>query len=670
MAPRPHLSVPARVGIDLLALTTLLGAAFVFRQQPSPQVGVVRSVSPDTREAASVVAAVGPVERVAVAVPAAVARDPAAEASRGTAASSPGSEADDGKAWLELRFVGLTSQWQAKLHYRVSVAGQFDHGFWEHAVGTDQAPARVAAPVGLEVSWRVSSSVAGASWSCRGVEAPLRAGEHRSVVVDLGGLARQRYRVTAVAAELMPHLSVKAFTAEEGWGHDCNVLVLDGDGGFVWCGVPPDAFAVATVGGPHWLRQRESGGVVELQPTQSLLGVELLGADGAAVPSLRHGDSGPGGLRGRQLVHVFVREDLPERIHLSTGEQIHAFRTDLFPPVDLVALRTTDALSLGRLVVEIDGERIGRVDQRLHLLRRDGTIARVGMGRGAVAFDNLDPGSYDVRWQSAGWPGESVARGVVVAAGQEVRLQATWPRTTAWTGEVLRNPAASHRQPRPERMRFGTWKTRRIGVWSKIAPDGSFAFELPEGQLPAMPAEVAWNYAVFACETVDVDAERHHVVVREPADVTWVQLSAEVSGEQDWCLQLSDDDEVVPYAIVHPGVGPLVPVSRGASLRGVLGVDGTERAWFVVDGSLPEVVVRPAECRDLEVRNERQGAGLYVVPVGPHGQRGVPVALRVAGATRLSVLADTRDLAVFRGRVLGEPMTVLRVGTDPVLTLR
>ncbi|MEO6598180.1 MAG: hypothetical protein ABIP94_25835 [Planctomycetota bacterium] len=572
-------------------------------------------------------------------------------------------------ARVRLVVVGVTQrdvavQWQV-------LDGSMQQADWTYARSAVDAPREPLVPSGEALMWRAVLELDGSFAVLSGSEPPLHSGECRTVYLDVRSLGEGHYRVVGVSPALLPRLTlrVRAQALAGHWGMASEVRV-ESEGRFVMPGSDRVRFEVDVVGGFDVLVEEPAGEEYLLRPRSPLVGFWCSDRSGGFVAFSMSKDRAR--FPAATATCIFDRRMLGPRLFVQKpGEVATAFRTEDLPAdEDLVDVSRLPTQGMAALVVRLVGERAQRAvagSASLELVRPDGSVASVGPS------DAMDPGTYGLRWNIGGEPGAWIVREIVLVAGERKVIEVEWPSFERWTGEVIghaETPAAHRFQS----VRFGDWPSLAGGKHLPLDAAGAFTLQVAEGREPAATVEFRCGLMQVRGEVVAVDPERHHVVVRPPSGLRWVSLRVE--GEPGgWKATLHRAGSDMPWTCVwsHEQRPILVPpgtVLGGALFRASAAAGaGAPIAWFDVDGTCDEHVVRAGPTRCLEVQTAKAGRVRGVALVGARGQLAYVYEFPSNGTLRLDVPDGTRGLVVFEGSEEGARGRELPIPLGPVLVI-
>lgn len=489
---------------------------------------------------------------------------------------------------------------------------------------------------GNELGWQAAYRGAHALMVTGGAEPALRADEQRTVVVEVGGLPTRTCRIVGASAPLLRHLVVRVKPANSARS-TAPTVEPDAAGAFQLTAAPGATFSIAAADGDVPLTGTETPNGLELRPTAQLLGLVCLDARGEPQPFSC-------GARPAAKVFVTTRGAHDELLVRLDGGPLRRVRTtDLPSGADHVDLAKVPAQTLGEVAVQLRGELLPGRQLALQLLRADGSVAAVCPVRaGAPLVPALEPGRYELRWSIDGAPGPVAGTGMTIAAGERREVAADVPPAQPWTGEV----AGQANAPALRRflgLRFGSRQDPKDDCWLPVETDGSFRFGLVPGSTPVATADVRCGSMQLAAAEVAIDAEHHHVVVKPPANLHWVDMQVAADHGADWCAVLQRPGTTTPYAVLHPRDQRPVAVPHGTVLGGALFAHepgGAQLGWFELDGSVLRTDVRAAAGREITFRCER--GPRTVVLIGPRGQTGAVVKLTAGAVRKVFVPEGTR----------------------------
>jgi len=509
---------------------------------------------------------------------------------------------------------------------------------------------------GADFTWRAMLRSGGSLWQLTGREPALQVGELRTVVVDCHGRSPVHHQVVGPSPQLLSHLIVLV-QPTDGQGTGSGVkLPLTDTGRFDLFGDERCTFAISVAGGFEQLRAERTAEGVLLRPGNPLVGLQLRDRSGQPVEfSLARG----GPALTPVLMHVFERVRLPERLDVpSHGAGLRRIRTaDLPTDTDVIDLDRVQGELLGSFVARMRGSFPFAAVPDLQVVRTDGTVVAHSLRRTGWTTP-LEAGTYAVRWSVAGVPGPWVARQLSVRAGATTEIDAQWPVLVEWTGEVaghLETPPAQ----RFSNVRFGEHPRLASGTWMNVDTEGRFHFGLEDAAEPGDVVELRCVFMNVRATIVSMDRARHHVVVRPPADLRWVDVRVDVDTRSGWVAWLTREGHDLPWMMLWSREQRAVVVPPGVVLGGALytGSDlrGDLLAWFEVDGTQSPVIVRRAAGRMVEFLNTG-ASGRTLTLVGPRGQRDAghaltgdaPLHLFVPDGTRGFRLDDPRQPAAER----------------------
>jgi len=587
-------------------------------------------------------------------------------------------------AGLRLHVTGLPAGWQGSVLVMVE-DGSANCGQVRGALDGDGANA-VAVPSGRALTWSLAADGDAFACAVRGEVTPLEPGEARAVAVDCAAVHSQRFRVTDVAAELLPYLRVRgsrnhALTGvrldAEGRGELRSEVVedhpyLDGDDD-----VPLVASLRPTAVLGYLLDE------IVLRPWERVAGVQLRAADGTLVPFHLGFSGAPHGTAMQaEPLHLVARRRLDQAAFAVVwSEATGSLRVPAAAWAaqgDLVVLDARCGVANASLCVTGTGAR-PRSAIALQLVDTAGAVVHTARCDAATAIATIlgvAPGTYDLRWTVSGslrgdalggTPDAWIARGVTLAAGERRELAAPWPVRVAWSGEVADFGAlpASHRF---HTVRFGTSEALADGgARLPLDRDGHFAFELPPEAQPDREAVLFAAMMGAPCAVATIDAADHRVVVALPPDLRWVDLDVALPRGAPWtAIMVRADRPGLPWMVVRNDDRRALLVPPGVVLAGSLcdghGFGDHALAWFRTDGSQPIVRVAPAGGHWVAVRGR---ADAWLGPVGPDGAIGPGVQPGVKGSAQLWVPDGTVTL---RGGREGDRRKAAEQEFDPAST--
>lgn len=521
---------------------------------------------------------------------------------------------------------------------------------------------------GVEVSWGATLRGPHGLVQLAGRETALRPGEQRAVVVEAASVALRPCRLVGPSPQLLPHVAVRVLTAGVDPHGNEPTVGFDANGTCLLAIGPNTRLALAGAEGQELLAT-DTGRELELRPATPLVGCYYGDASGALVPFSWN-------QRPAARVLVAERSRLPAlTVQVDGLPARRILAADLPTDRDWIDLALVPSTLLGELAVQVRGAAVPGRLLGLQVLDAEGTERAASLvSASPVVFAALEPGRYDVRFRVDGEPAAFAARGVDVGAGGRCEVAVDAPPAVVWTGEVVGQATAPSAQ-RFHRVRLGSRTAGQNAslhghTWYSLDAAGSFCFTLPPGEVPTKAFDLRCVMMVLPAAEVTIDPARHHVVVRPPADVRWVDLQIEPGEDTPWSAWLQRPGTPGPWMMLWRREQRSIAVPPGAVFGGALFAHepgGRQLGWFEVDGSLPRPVVRTRGGRTVTFRTEGK-APRQVVLIGPRGQTGTSCTLAPGTEQQVFVPEGTRGYVLSSALALGaEPSPVPIPATGAVV---
>lgn len=512
---------------------------------------------------------------------------------------------------------------------------------------------------GVEMSWGATLRGPHGLVQLSGREPALRPGEQRAVVVEAASVALRPCRLVGPSPQLLPHVAVRVLAAGVDPHGNEPTIAFDANGTCLLAIGPQAKLALAGADGRELLAT-DTGTELQLRPASPLVGCYFGDANGALVPfSCNQGPA------ARVLVAERSRlQALTVQVDGLPAQRILA--ADLPTDTDWIDLARVPSTRLGELAVQVRGAAVAGRLLGLQVLDTDGTERAASLvAASPVLFAALAPGRYDVRFRVDGEPAAFAVRGVEVGAGGRCEVAVDAPPAVAWTGEVQGQTTAPSAQ-RFHRVRLGrraagAAPSLQDGTWYSLDAAGAFRFTLPPGEVPTKSIDLRCVTMLLPAAEVTIDPARHHVVVRPPADLRWVDLQIEPGEDTPWSAWLQRPGTPEPWLMLWRREQRPIAVPSGAVFGGALFAHepgGRQLGWFEVDGSLPRPVVRMRGGRTVTFRTDGKDAR-QVVLIGPRGQTGTSCTLAPGVEQQVFVPEGTRGYVLSSALVPGaEPAPV------------
>ena len=521
---------------------------------------------------------------------------------------------------------------------------------------------------GVDVSWGATLRGPHGLVQLSGREAALRPGEQRAVVVEAASVALRPCRLVGPSPQLLPHVAVRVLAAGVDPHGNEPTASFDDSGSCLLALGPSTTLALAGADGRELLAA-DTGTELQLRPATPLVGCYYGDANGAPVPF---------SCNQRPAVRVLVAERSQLQAFTVQVDGQPARRilvADLPTDRDWIDLARVPSSPLGELAVQVRAAAVPGRLLGLQVLDSHGTERAASLvAASPVLFAALEPGRYDVRFRVDGEPAAFAARGVEVGAGGRCEVAVDAPPAVVWTGEVIGQTTAPSAQ-RFHRVRLGgraagAAPSLQGGTWFSIDAAGSFTFSLSPGEVPTKAFDLRCVTMVLSASEVTIDPVRHHVVVRPPSDLRWVDLQIEPGEDTPWSAQLQRPGATEPWMMLWRREQRPIAVPPGAVFGGALFAHepgGRQLGWFDVDGSLPRPVVRTRGGRTVTFRTDGKEAR-QVVLIGPRGQSGTSCTLAPGAEQQVFVPEGTRGYVLSSALAPGaEPAPVSIPATGAVV---
>jgi len=457
----------------------------------------------------------------------------------------------------------------------------------------------------------------------------LASGETRLCEFDVGAMPAHTIRVVGPSAELLPNLTIMCSVEKNRIG---GIVHPDAEGRAVLRGYEPSQlFYMLRCHGWGMLHAREgaAGPDFEIEPDSPIAGVALRNEAGRRVPFVLgyEPDSDKSldyvGKDSGLLVQVFFATELQKATTwLAWSESLGALRWPAGAIVwhrDVGELDINTAQQRAGLVVVGAGEKPKETRKfAVELLDAKGQSAAVRQGvEDRYVFADIVPGEYSVRWRIGKEPGPQIADKIKLSPGVPKQLDASWPVTVLWHGEVTNWNAI----PAADRLRL-VW----IGAgWAMVDDAGHFECPVLDGAEPPQQVRFSTRSGQRDGRVTSVDVAGHRVLVEHPTDLRWVNLRVVPRFGHDWRVVLYAEKREDIWAMVSPLLTRLLMPPTGV-LRGWLAEEDAGKplanitAWVAIDGSQPEVELKPGGGHWCDLRLERSNARMQTYLLSPEGQ--------------------------------------------------